>query len=136
MNPADASGAPSRSTKTPKFSILATTPATTSPGWSAMRKSFRALEGSGYVTAQTLFRTSEYPNLPTLAEKAGKSGYIKHATVVRKVGGEGTEYSKAVQDVSGPGTALMELDQAAHRAIGVAAALVTTWITLRKGGRR
>ncbi|MER7658146.1 hypothetical protein [Streptomyces albidoflavus] len=71
-----------------------------------------------------------------LAEKAGKSGYIKHATVVRKAGGEGTEYPKAVQDVSGPGTALMELDQAAHRAIGVAAALVTTWITLRKGDRR
>ncbi|MFI5672979.1 hypothetical protein [Streptomyces sp. NPDC051704] len=94
------------------------------------------MEGSGYVTAQTLFRTSEYPNLPTLAEKAGKGGYIKHATVVRKAGGEGTEYPKAVQDVSGPGTALMELDQAAHRAIGVAAALVTTWITLRKGDRR
>lgn len=26
--------------------------------------------------------------------------------------------------------------QAAHRAIGVAAALVTAWITLRKGDRR
>ncbi|MGW2109509.1 hypothetical protein [Streptomyces sp. NPDC001948] len=71
-----------------------------------------------------------------LADKAGKSGYIKHATIVRKAGGEGTEYPKAVQDASGPGTALMELDQAAHRAIGVAAALVTTWITLRKGNRR
>ncbi|MEV7617027.1 hypothetical protein [Streptomyces sp. NPDC089799] len=71
-----------------------------------------------------------------LAEKAGKTGYIKHATVVRKAGGEGTEYPEAVQDVSGPGTALMELDQAAHRAIGVAAALVTTWLTLRKGDRR
>ncbi|MGW4688518.1 hypothetical protein ACWEPM_26985 [Streptomyces sp. NPDC004244] len=71
-----------------------------------------------------------------LAEKAGKAGYIKHATVVRKAGGEDTAYPKAVQDVSGPGTALMELDQAAHRAIGVAAALVTTWITLRKGDRR
>ncbi|MFG2878856.1 hypothetical protein ACGFYU_28295 [Streptomyces sp. NPDC048337] len=71
-----------------------------------------------------------------LAEKTGKTGYIKHATVVRKAGGEGTEYPKAVQDISGPGTALMELDQAAHRAIGVAAALVTTWITLRKGDRR
>ncbi|MCG7525180.1 hypothetical protein MHW47_12110 [Streptomyces sp. OfavH-34-F] len=56
--------------------------------------------------------------------------------MVRKAGGEGTEYPKAVQDVSGPGTALMELDQAAHRAIGVAAALVTAWITLRKGDRR
>ena len=27
-------------------------------------------------------------------------------------------------------------DQAVHRAIGVAAALVTAWITLRKGDRR
>ncbi|MFK8905891.1 hypothetical protein [Streptomyces sp. YS-3] len=71
-----------------------------------------------------------------LAEKTGKSGYIKHATVVRKTGGEGTECPNAIQDVSGPGTALMELDQAAHRAIGVAAALVTTWITLRMGNRR
>ncbi|MEV8057184.1 hypothetical protein AB0P37_11795 [Streptomyces antimycoticus] len=70
-----------------------------------------------------------------LAEKTGKTGYIKHATVVRKAGGEGTAYPEPVQDVSGPGTALMELDQAAHRAIGVAAALVTTWITLRKGRR-
>ncbi|AVZ77982.1 hypothetical protein SLUN_38810 (plasmid) [Streptomyces lunaelactis] len=71
-----------------------------------------------------------------LAEKAGKTGYIKHATVVRKAGGEGTEYPEPVQDVSGPGTALMEIDQAVHRAVGVAAALVTAWITLRKGGRR
>ncbi|GGX29252.1 hypothetical protein [Streptomyces chryseus] len=71
-----------------------------------------------------------------LAEKVGKAGYIQHATVVRKAGGEGTEYPKAVQDVSGPGTALMEIDQAVHRAVGVAAALVTTWITLRKGNRR
>jgi hypothetical protein len=27
-------------------------------------------------------------------------------------------------------------DQSIHRAVGVAAALVTTWITLRKGDRR
>ncbi|MCX5115295.1 hypothetical protein OOK13_44035 [Streptomyces sp. NBC_00378] len=62
------------------------------------------------TAAGELFRTSQYPNLPTLANKAGKSGYIKHATVVRKAGGEDTEYPKAVQDASGPGTALMELD--------------------------
>ncbi|TVL88464.1 hypothetical protein [Streptomyces sp. SAJ15] len=68
-----------------------------------------------------------------LAEKAGKGGYVKHATVVRKAG---EAWPEPVQDVSGPGTALMELDQAAHRAIGVVAALVTTWITLRKGRRR
>lgn len=39
-----------------------------------MRNSVRALEGSGCITAQTLFRTSEYPNLPTLEELADKTG--------------------------------------------------------------
>ncbi|MGN4164400.1 hypothetical protein ACRWOO_32735 [Streptomyces sp. NEAU-PBA10] len=71
-----------------------------------------------------------------LAEKAGKGGYLAHATVVRKAGGEGTEYPEPVQDTAGPGTALMELDQAAHRAIGVAAAAVTAWLTTRKSRRR
>ncbi|MGW2416027.1 hypothetical protein ACWCV5_28205 [Streptomyces tubercidicus] len=71
-----------------------------------------------------------------LADKAGKGGYIKYATIVRKVGGEDPEYPETVQDDTGPGTAHMEVDQAAHRAIGVVAALVTAWITLRTGGRR
>ncbi|MCX5338678.1 hypothetical protein [Streptomyces atratus] len=57
-----------------------------------------------------LFRTDEYTDLPILAEKAGKTGCIKYATVVRKADGEGTECPEPVQDVSGPGTALMELD--------------------------
>lgn len=82
------------------------------------------MEGSGYVTAQTLFLTSEYPNLPPLAARAGKTGYIQHATAVRKPGDTAAE-------LSGPGTALMELDEAAHRAIGVAAAAVTTWYAAR-----
>lgn len=59
-----------------------------------------------------------------LAAKAGKAGYIQHATAVRKPGDTSPE-------LSGPGTALMELDEAAHRAIGVAAALVTTWLATR-----
>ncbi|MFE3609353.1 hypothetical protein [Streptomyces goshikiensis] len=71
-----------------------------------------------------------------IAEKAGVAGYIKHATVVRKVGGEGTAYPEHVQDDSGPGTALMEIDQALHRAIGVGAAVITAWLTIRKGSRR
>ncbi|MGW6564986.1 hypothetical protein [Streptomyces sp. NPDC054975] len=32
--------------------------------------------------------------------------------------------------------ALLDIDQAAHRAVGVAAVLVATWITLRTDGRR
>lgn len=102
MNPTEASGAPSRSTNTPKFSIPLTAPATTSPGRSDRRKSLRALEGSGYVTAQALFRPSEYLNPPAFAEKAGNGGYIKHATVIRKVCDEGTECPEPVQDVSDP----------------------------------
>ncbi|MFD8938580.1 hypothetical protein ACFV0R_25575 [Streptomyces sp. NPDC059578] len=66
-----------------------------------------------------------------LAKKAGKYGYVQHATVVRKAGGESTEHPEPVQDVAGPGTALMELDQALHRAIGVAAAAVTAYIAAR-----
>jgi hypothetical protein len=86
----------------------------------------------GYEAQQSrsaaLFRTLEYPKLPILAARAGKTGYIQHATAVRKPGDTAAE-------VSGPGTALMELDEAAHRAIGVAAALVTTWYTTRQAAR-
>jgi hypothetical protein len=53
----------------------------------------------------TPFRTGEYPNLPILADKTGKTGYIEHATVVRK---PGTEAKAPVVEESGPGTALME----------------------------
>lgn len=86
MNPTEVSGAPSRLTNTPKFSIPLTVPATTSPGRSDWRKSFRTFEGSGYVTVQTLFRTSEYPNLPT-----GTNGPVAklergEGTVVRAAG--------------------------------------------------
>jgi hypothetical protein len=63
-----------------------------------------------------------------LAARAGKSGYIQHATAVRKPGDQAAE-------LSGPGTALMGLDEAAHRAIGVVAALVTTWLATRRTAR-
>ncbi|SCD34679.1 hypothetical protein F558DRAFT_03744 [Streptomyces sp. AmelKG-A3] len=62
MNPTEASGAPSRSTNTPKFSMRVTNPATTSPGQSGTRKSLRALEGSGYVTLRPY---SARPNIRT-----------------------------------------------------------------------
>jgi hypothetical protein len=52
----------------------------------------------------------------------GKGGYLAHATVQRRPG---------VVDDGGPGTALMEMDQAAHRLISVAASLLTTYIALR-----
>lgn len=52
----------------------------------------------------------------------GKAGYLEHATAQRRPG---------VVDDGGPGTALMELDQAVHRAISIAASLTTTLIAVR-----
>ncbi|MBB6439403.1 hypothetical protein [Streptomyces candidus] len=68
-----------------------------------------------------------------LAARAGKGGYVEHCTVVRKIDEEGTVQVES----SGPGSAAFELDQALHRGIGVMAALVTSWLTLRstKKGR-
>jgi hypothetical protein len=57
---------------------------------------------------------------------ANKAGYLTHATVQRRAG---------VVDEGGPGTALMECDQAVHRLISVLASLTTTWLTLRTTGQ-
>jgi hypothetical protein len=57
----------------------------------------------------------------------GKAGYLDHATVQRRPG---------VIDESGPGSALMECDQAAHRLISVFASVTTTWLALRGHQRR
>lgn len=53
-----------------------------------------------------------------------KGEYLDHATAQRREG---------VIDNTGPGTALYELDQATHRLIGVAAAAVTAWLSIRSG---
>ncbi|WP_141576087.1 DUF3307 domain-containing protein [Actinomadura sp. WMMA1423] len=51
-----------------------------------------------------------------------KGDYLDHATAQRRPG---------TVDTTGPGTALYEMDQASHRAIGIAAAALTTWLALR-----
>ncbi|MQY27231.1 hypothetical protein NRB56_28140 [Nocardia sp. RB56] len=56
----------------------------------------------------------------------GKGGYLDHATVQRRPG---------VVGAAGPGTALMECDQAAHRVISVFASVVTTWLAVRGAQR-
>lgn len=55
-----------------------------------------------------------------------KGGYLDHATVQRRAD---------VVDEGGPGTALMECDQAAHRVISVGASLTTTWLAVRSRRR-
>jgi hypothetical protein len=54
---------------------------------------------------------------------AGKEGYLGHATVQRRPG---------VVDEAGPGTALMEIDQAVHRLVGVVAAATATAVAMRR----
>ncbi|MET8848010.1 hypothetical protein [Amycolatopsis sp. NPDC004625] len=90
------------------------------------RVPLRALAAGTAVNAVTHFVIDRREPLKALAWLAGCQDYVEHATVQRRDG---------VVDVSGPGTALMELDQAAHRAIGVAASLLTTWVALRYGRR-
>ncbi len=65
--------------------------------------------------------------LKRAARRLGKGGYLDRATVQRCEG---------VVDQGGPGTALMELDQSAHRLFGVLASLTTTWLAMRTERRR
>ncbi|MER6917097.1 hypothetical protein ABT354_36115 [Streptomyces sp. NPDC000594] len=65
-----------------------------------------------------------------LARKAKQTGYIDHCQALR-LDAEGD----ISQEITGPGSAWMELDAALHRAIGVGAAAVTTWLTTRPGRR-
>jgi hypothetical protein len=93
----------------------------------------RALLAGTAVNALTHAVIDRREPLLRLASKIGKSGYIEHATVVRK---PGTDTAAPVVEGSGPGTALMEIDQALHRAIGVGAAVLTAWLATRRGGRK
>ncbi len=88
------------------------------------RVPLRALAAGAVVNAVTHFVIDRRDPLLVAARVCGRGGYVAHATVQRRDG---------VVDIAGPGTALTELDQAAHRAIGVVASLVTTWIALRWG---
>ncbi|MFJ3505033.1 hypothetical protein [Streptomyces sp. NPDC090135] len=61
-----------------------------------------------------------------LAKKTGQTGYIEHCQAVR-LDADGA----VTKEINGPGSAWMELDAALHRAIGIGAAAVTTWLTTR-----
>jgi len=81
-----------------------------------------ALAAGMGINAVTHYVIDRRSPLLAVARLAGKSGYLEHATVQRREG---------VVDSAGPGTALTELDQAAHRVIGVLASLTTTWLATR-----
>jgi hypothetical protein len=86
----------------------------------------RALLAGAVINAGTHAVIDRREPLLWLAGRTGKRGYIDHCHAVR-LASDGTPAA----ELSGPGTALMELDQALHRGIGVAAALVTAWLATR-----
>ena len=66
-----------------------------------------------------------------IADVTGKRGYLDHCQAAR-LGADGT----VTAEINGPGTAWLSLDDAAHRALGVAAAAVTTWLAIRRTTRK
>jgi hypothetical protein len=86
----------------------------------------RALLAGAAVNAITHAVIDRREPLLQLADRFGKRGYIDHCHAVRM-----NADSTLTAEASGPGTALMELDQALHRAIGVTAATLTAWIATR-----
>jgi hypothetical protein len=90
------------------------------------RVPIRAVLAGAAVNGATHFVIDRREPLLWLAGRTGKRGYIDHCHAVR-MSGDGTPAA----EMSGPGSALMELDQALHRAIGVAAAVVTAWLATR-----
>ena len=95
------------------------------------RVSPTALLAGAAVNAGTHAAIDRGALLLWLAKKTGKTGYIEHCKAAR-VDDDGN----ATAELTGPGSAWMELDAALHRAIGVGAAAVTTWLTTRTAARR
>jgi hypothetical protein len=86
------------------------------------RMPVRALAAGMAVNAVTHYAIDRRGPFIRFMRRVGRGGYLDHATVQRREG---------VVDTAGPGTALMELDQAAHRLIGVAASLLTAVMAIR-----
>ncbi|MEU5161252.1 hypothetical protein AB0G74_16820 [Streptomyces sp. NPDC020875] len=89
-----------------------------------------ALVAGAAINASTHVAIDRGAVLLWLAKKTGKTGYIEHCQALRLDEGD------ISQEITGPGSAWMELDAALHRAIGIGAAAVTTWLTTRPGARR
>ncbi|MFD9047800.1 hypothetical protein [Streptomyces zaomyceticus] len=90
-----------------------------------------ALLAGAALNAATHLVIDRREPLLNLADRFGKRGYIDHCSATRI-----DQHGNVTTELSGPGTALMELDQAAHRFIGIGAAALTTWLATRTSGRR
>lgn len=85
-----------------------------------------ALLAGAAVNASTHLVIDRRRSLMYLAKLAGKRGYIDRCHAVRLTD-DGPR-----SELSGPGSALMELDAALHRAIGLGAAALTAWLAVRE----
>lgn len=90
-----------------------------------------ALLAGAAVNAATHLVIDRREPLLKLADMFGKRGYVDHCTAARV-----NDKGEVTAELSGPGSALMELDQALHRAIGIGAAALTTWLATRPRARR
>ncbi|GAA2125343.1 hypothetical protein GCM10009759_77360 [Kitasatospora saccharophila] len=90
-----------------------------------------ALLAGAAINAGTHAAIDRGPLLLWLADRARLRGYIDHCQAVR-LDGDGEAHA----EINGPGTAWFELDAALHRAVGVCAAAVTTWLATRRTHRR
>lgn len=95
------------------------------------RVPMKALLAGAVINAGTHAAIDRGALLLWLAKKTKKTGYIEHCQAVR-LNTEG----EASAELTGPGSAWMELDAALHRAIGIGAAAVTTWYATRPSGSR
>lgn len=87
-----------------------------------------ALLAGAAINAVTHFIIDRRTPLLYLAKAARKDGYVAHCGVVRR----DPETGEFKSDTFGPGTAAMELDQSAHRFIGLGAAVVTAALAVRR----
>lgn len=91
------------------------------------RLPLRALVAGALINGITHWVIDRHWPLVAAARATGKQGYLRYGTVVRCPG--------QPPETTGPGTAHFELDQSAHRAIGLAAATVTAWLATRRPTR-
>lgn len=68
------------------------------------------------------------PLFRAIVKAAGKDGYLEHCQAVRL----NKDSGQPEEQITGPGTAWMEIDEYLHRYIGVSAAVVMTLIATRK----
>ncbi|CAM3498067.1 hypothetical protein [Stackebrandtia soli] len=81
-----------------------------------------AVAAAAAITGVSHYAIDRRAGFIKLLHRLGKKPYLDHATVQRRDG---------VVDAGGPGTALMELDQAAHRGIGVVTTAIAAYLATR-----